>query len=75
MISPAEQKDLDEMKAAQAKARESAFNMCRMLLGMTQEQLGHCGFKTVEQGIVSTVKHSLAESDKLAKAFLKKWPD
>jgi len=83
-ISPEEQADLDKLKADQAHERELYFGMARDILRADEAQLASMGQRRLGDVTIDVVRaialksyteSTLKKIDKLAKDFLKKWPD
>jgi hypothetical protein len=74
-MTEAEQADLDAMKVAQAKERELAFSMCRMILNARASELKSMGHNSIEAAMRYTIESSLKKIDKLGKAHIAKYPD
>jgi hypothetical protein len=75
MDDPVYAKDLAEFKTKQTDLKCNCFDRCTDFLRMSPEHLVHTGHKTIEAGMVWTVKSYQKDIDKLLTNFLKKYPD
>lgn len=74
-ISPAEQKDLDEMNAKRTEIKIACVDAQLAISHMTEDQLKNSGFKSHADGYQYKLKMAAAKINDLTKAHLKKWPD
>jgi hypothetical protein len=74
-MTEAEQVDLDAMKVAQAKERELAFSMFRMILNARANELKSMGYHSIEVAMRHIIERSLKKIDNLGKAHIAKYPD
>lgn len=74
-MSPEEQVAIEKLQATMAENNKLCLMMCQHLLRMDEQELRNCGYKTQEQGIVSSVKDCLKKNEKLQKDHVKRFPD
>jgi len=70
-----ESKDLAELKEAIKAEKIACFEYQVALVRMDPKNLIHVGHKTLESGVMSSVKSSMAKIKKLTDAYVKKYPD
>lgn len=76
MISPAEQKDLDELKAKVVELKLACFDWQVEISKMSEKEQITCGHRFgTAQAVYTILLDNRKKIANLDKAYLKKWPD
>ena len=74
-MSIQEQQDLEKFKAERAQIQDDTFRAMRDIIRSSETDLKTRGYKTREQGVISTYKFAQERIDKLFAEYLRKYPD